>query len=225
MHFPSNSTNTSSRSARCLFCVCAEKKSSVHTQPSLFKRETNKKVWTELLPGLQIPTLWAWARASAQDKLMLSDTQTSLKEHWREECICLAVEFKHQQAFSRIVDYTFKWCSMKKSVLVPRTFNEMDPLFCYWYSKHLRPLRRQIPLNWWADRSPQVLFYRPCGAQYCNNLTTLEPVQEGIKLVTGPSIFRTRTFPSSKDGERDGNCRSGTFDSSPETTPAFIYKT
>ncbi len=38
---------------------------------------------------------------------MLCVTRASLKEHWREGCICLAAEFKYQQAFSRIVDYTF----------------------------------------------------------------------------------------------------------------------
>lgn len=53
--------------------------------------------------------------------------------------------------------------------------------------------------------------------------TTLEPLQEGITLVPGQCIFRTQTFPSSKDSEGDGNSRSGTFDSSPGTTPAFIY--
>ncbi len=39
---------------------------------------------------------------------MLFVIHASLKEHRRERCICLAVEFKYQQAFSRIVDYTFK---------------------------------------------------------------------------------------------------------------------
>ncbi len=32
-----------------------------------------------------------------------------LKEHWGEDCPCLAVEFKYRQAFSRIADYTFKY--------------------------------------------------------------------------------------------------------------------
>ncbi len=36
-------------------------------------------------------------------------TRASLKEHWREGCICLATEFKYQQAFSRTAGYTFKW--------------------------------------------------------------------------------------------------------------------
>ncbi len=39
---------------------------------------------------------------------MLCITRVSLKEHWREGCICFSAEFKYQQAFSRIVDYTFK---------------------------------------------------------------------------------------------------------------------
>ncbi len=47
-------------------------------------------------------------RARTQDKLMLCVTRMSWKEHWREGCFCLAVEFKYQQAFSRIADYTFK---------------------------------------------------------------------------------------------------------------------
>ncbi len=38
---------------------------------------------------------------------MLYVNRISLKEHWREGCICLSVEFKYQQAFSRITDYTF----------------------------------------------------------------------------------------------------------------------
>ncbi len=49
-----------------------------------------------------------------QDKLMLCVICASLKEHWRKGCVCLAVEVKYQQAFSRIIDYTFKpikfWC-------------------------------------------------------------------------------------------------------------------
>ncbi len=39
---------------------------------------------------------------------MLCVTCASLKEHQREGSVCLAVEFIYQQAFSRIVDYTFK---------------------------------------------------------------------------------------------------------------------
>ncbi len=46
--------------------------------------------------------------ACTQDKLMLWVTRASLKEHWREGCICLAAEFQYQQAFSRIIGYTFK---------------------------------------------------------------------------------------------------------------------
>ncbi len=40
---------------------------------------------------------------------MLYITCASLKEHWREACIFLAVEFKYQQAFSSIVDSTFNF--------------------------------------------------------------------------------------------------------------------
>src|SRR4029434_6442457 len=43
----SNSASILSRSPSCLSCVCAENKSSVHTQPWLCKWETNKVALTE----------------------------------------------------------------------------------------------------------------------------------------------------------------------------------
>ncbi len=45
--FLSNSENISSRSACCPFCVCAENKFGVHTQPWLCKWETNRVCQTE----------------------------------------------------------------------------------------------------------------------------------------------------------------------------------
>ncbi len=42
IHFLSNSDTISSLSASFLFCVCTEKKSSVHKQPWLCKWETNR---------------------------------------------------------------------------------------------------------------------------------------------------------------------------------------
>ncbi len=50
---------------------------------------------------------------------MLCVTGVSLKVHWREGCIRLAVEFKYQQAFSRIIDYTFNR-SHKLSILLTK---------------------------------------------------------------------------------------------------------
>ncbi len=118
IHFLSNSENTSSQSTLCSVCVL-KKKSGVHTQPWLCKQETNRVAWVE--PPTQdvkyqhfshISTKhFVWyvtTRAPTQDRLMLCVTCASLKEHWREGCICLAVEFKYQQGFSRIIDYTFK---------------------------------------------------------------------------------------------------------------------
>ncbi len=48
IHFLSNSANISSWPACFPFCVCAEKKSGVHTRPWLCKQETNSMAQTGL---------------------------------------------------------------------------------------------------------------------------------------------------------------------------------
>ncbi len=104
----SNSANISSQSASFPFCVCAEKKVSVHTQPWLCKWESNRVALSHqpvLIPRSSNTDALSQLLLMHRTTLMLRITPAALKECW----ICLAIDFKYQQAFSRIVDYTFKW--------------------------------------------------------------------------------------------------------------------
>ncbi len=61
---------------------------------------------------------------------MLCVTRASLKENWREGCICLTTEFKYQQAFSRIIDYTFN-LFMSVVLLILMTHKHFHPTVVY----------------------------------------------------------------------------------------------
>ncbi len=107
------------------FCVCPEKTVRCsHT--ALTKRETNRVSQVEpptqdvkyrRFSRVPINTLvwYVTTRSHTQDKLMLGVTCMSLREHWREGCVCLAVDFKYQQAFCRITDYSFKPLQKKRT--------------------------------------------------------------------------------------------------------------
>ncbi len=117
-HFLSNSESISSRSASFLFCVCTERKSLVfiHSPHSVNRKQTEclglsrQPRYVKYCHFSRVSTkhLGIVRQSSCSGTGTLCVTHVTLKEHWREECICLAVEFKCQQRFSRIRGYTFK---------------------------------------------------------------------------------------------------------------------
>ncbi len=103
IHFLSNSVNMSTWSTSFPFCVCTEKQAAVHTQSWLCKRETN---------GHQPVHIPRSSNTSALSQLMHRTNYWGvlLTRVWRssEGRGVFVWLLSHQQAFSRIVDCTFK---------------------------------------------------------------------------------------------------------------------
>ncbi len=99
------------------FSSVRKKQSSVHIQPWLCKWQTNRVAGTE-------PPTRSYSQIVKYGRFVTTGAR-ALKEHWRKECICPAIEFKYQQAFSRIPGYTFK---SKGRVLQFHTMNEMNTM-------------------------------------------------------------------------------------------------
>ncbi len=118
----------------------------VHSQPRLFEWKTNRTHSYS-----QAIKYWCFVTT-----LMLCVTRASLKEHWREGCIFLATEFKYQQAFSRIADYTFNECDCGADIL--RSIMSVLKNVSIWMLKWVIDHRIAVlSSSSWASPCPLVL--------------------------------------------------------------------